>query len=50
MTRAIARDLIPIGAAALLFDNKSTFPKRMMNWVQSLSRCKGVPVKNEGKT
>ena len=31
MTRAIARDLMPIGAAALLFDNEYTFQKRMTN-------------------
>ena len=50
MTRAIARDLMPIGTAVLLFDNESTFQKRMTSWVQwSLSRCKGVPVKNKGK-
>ena len=29
--------------------NAPTFQKRIMNWVQSLSRCKEIPVKNKGK-
>ena len=28
MTRALARDLMPIGATALLFDNELTYQKR----------------------
>ena len=31
MTRANARDIMPIGAAALLFDSEYTFQKNMMN-------------------